>query len=180
MPRESKRDKILNAAADIVLNHGTEALTLDAVANLAEVSKGGLLYHFSTKEALITGLVQRMDRNQRQKVEDTTLSDKTQIGKWSRSYIQTMYNQSLENKRLTAGMLAAQAFDPQLLKPLQETHQNFQNLIQNDGIDEVQAMILKLAIDGLWLSETFGLGNIDVDLKKRVMTTLLQQSKKKK
>ncbi|ARI77403.1 TetR/AcrR family transcriptional regulator [Halobacillus mangrovi] len=178
MPRESKRDKILNAAAKIVLTQGTESLTLDAVAELAEVSKGGLLYHFSTKEALITGLVQRMDRSHKQNVEDATLSDKKKTGKWIRAYINTTFKQSDESKEISAGLLAAQAFDPKLLKPIQETQKNFQNHIHNDGLDEVQAEILKLAADGLWLSEVFGLRSMNQELKKRVYNSLIKQSTK--
>jgi AcrR family transcriptional regulator len=35
-------------------------MTLEAVAREADVSKGGLLYHFPSKEALISGMVRRL------------------------------------------------------------------------------------------------------------------------
>ena len=38
---------------------GVAKLTLEAVAKEAGVSKGGLLYHFSNKEALIEGMIVR-------------------------------------------------------------------------------------------------------------------------
>ena len=34
--------------------------TLDAVAAAAQVSKGGLLYHFASKDALAAGLLERL------------------------------------------------------------------------------------------------------------------------
>ena len=53
------RQKILAAASQIVQCKGVAKLTLEAVAKEAGVSKGGLLYHFSNKEALIEGMIVR-------------------------------------------------------------------------------------------------------------------------
>ena len=55
-----KKDALLDAAEALLWEQGTQALTLTAVADRAGVSKGGLLYHFPTKEALIRGLVARL------------------------------------------------------------------------------------------------------------------------
>ena len=44
------RDTILSAAANLVLRKGASRMTLEAVAREAGVSKGGLLYHFPSKE----------------------------------------------------------------------------------------------------------------------------------
>ena len=52
------RQKILTAASQIVQCKGLQ-LTLEAVAKEAGLSKGGLLYHFSNKEALIEGMIVR-------------------------------------------------------------------------------------------------------------------------
>ena len=53
------RQKILTAASQIVQCKGVAKLTLEAVAKEAGLSKGGLLYHFSNKEALIEGMIVR-------------------------------------------------------------------------------------------------------------------------
>ena len=58
MARKSKRIEIIEAASQIVFEHGVDALTLDAVSKAAGVSKGGLLYHFKSKEGLVEALVQ--------------------------------------------------------------------------------------------------------------------------
>src|SRR3954454_19308802 len=54
------RTRILDAAEAIVREKGVAGLTLDAAAREAGVSKGGLLYHFSSKESLLTGLLARL------------------------------------------------------------------------------------------------------------------------
>ena len=45
MARKSKKQYILESAANIVNRQGTDYLTLDAVAKEAGISKGGLFYH---------------------------------------------------------------------------------------------------------------------------------------
>lgn len=54
------RDRLLDAYETLLIEQGPGAATLDAVAAGAEVSKGGLLYHFSSKEALVAGLLDRL------------------------------------------------------------------------------------------------------------------------
>ena len=54
------QEKILDAAAELVAEIGAGRLTLEAVAERAGLSKGGLLYNFPTKEALLQGMIQRM------------------------------------------------------------------------------------------------------------------------
>lgn len=60
MPRPSAREQVLDAYEDILIEHGADAVTLEVVAAKANVSKGGLLYHFASKEALRDGLIERL------------------------------------------------------------------------------------------------------------------------
>lgn len=60
MARPSSRDRILDALVTVVLRDGSTAATLDAVSAEAEVSKGGLLYHFPSRDALFAGLHERL------------------------------------------------------------------------------------------------------------------------
>ena len=59
MARPSRRAELLDAAIAVIRRDGARALTLDAVAAEAGVSKGGVLYHFASKRALIDGLLER-------------------------------------------------------------------------------------------------------------------------
>lgn len=63
MPRKPvARDAVLDAFVSLLIEVGERAATLDAVAKRAGVSKGGLLYHFPSKEMLIEALLERMER----------------------------------------------------------------------------------------------------------------------
>ncbi|MDO9379870.1 MAG: TetR/AcrR family transcriptional regulator [Nocardioidaceae bacterium] len=56
----STRDRLLDAFETLLKDGGSRAATLDAVASAAEVSKGGLLYHFPSKDDLVAGMLARI------------------------------------------------------------------------------------------------------------------------
>jgi AcrR family transcriptional regulator len=58
-PARTARDRILDAFEDLLAEHSERAATLEAVAARAGVSKGGLLYHFASKDALVDGVLER-------------------------------------------------------------------------------------------------------------------------
>ena len=60
-PPPAARDKVLDAFERLLIEHGERETTLDAVARAAGVSKGGLIYHFGSREALIEGLLGRLE-----------------------------------------------------------------------------------------------------------------------
>ncbi|MDO8149017.1 MULTISPECIES: TetR/AcrR family transcriptional regulator [unclassified Isoptericola] len=59
-PPPAARAKVLEAFTDLLVTSGERSATLDAVADHAGVSKGGLLYHFGSKDALVDGLVEQL------------------------------------------------------------------------------------------------------------------------
>jgi AcrR family transcriptional regulator len=54
--RQSNRTKILEAAVDIVQREGITSVTLESVAAEAGLTKGGLMYHFPTRDALVLAI----------------------------------------------------------------------------------------------------------------------------
>src|SRR3954451_5890455 len=58
MPRAPTRNRLLDAAGAVVHRDGAQALTLEAVAAEAGVSKGGLLYHFKAKRDLLDAMLE--------------------------------------------------------------------------------------------------------------------------
>src|SRR6266545_2183446 len=58
-PRGPARDQLLDAAQRLLLERGYEAAALDEVCATAQVTKGGLFYHFGSKEQLAAAAVER-------------------------------------------------------------------------------------------------------------------------
>ena len=176
MAKQSKRIALLEAAISIITEKGSDYLTLDAVAERAHVSKGGLLYHFKNKDALIQGLVEYANDKYHQNILYHYNKDEVETGRWTRAFINATKENRDENSSVTSSMLAAQGINPQLLEPLQESYQEWQQNIKNDGIESIDATIIRLAIDGLWLSEVFGLDALDESTRNQVMARLLEYS----
>jgi len=55
------RESVLDAFESLLVDDGERAATMDATAHAAGVSKGGLLYHFASKDALERGLLDRLE-----------------------------------------------------------------------------------------------------------------------
>jgi AcrR family transcriptional regulator len=71
----SARDALLTAYQELLRAEGQSATTLEAVAARAGVSKGGLLYHFRSKEALAEALIDRLDELVREDLEAMRTAD---------------------------------------------------------------------------------------------------------
>lgn len=55
----ARETQILDAATDLLIRYGYDKMTMDDLAEAAQVSKGALYLHFSSKQALIDALIQR-------------------------------------------------------------------------------------------------------------------------
>jgi AcrR family transcriptional regulator len=56
--RRNVREMIIQAATELVKETGLASFTMDVVVERAYVSKGGLLYHFPSKDELINGMIE--------------------------------------------------------------------------------------------------------------------------
>ncbi|WP_096435881.1 TetR/AcrR family transcriptional regulator [Alteribacter populi] len=174
MGRVSRKVEILHAASKIVSERGIFNLTLEAVAEEAGISKGGLLYHYPSKEALVKGMVTHLADNYREKIATNAENATEDKGKWSRAYLDVTFNQTYQTKSMNSGLLAAKAVNTELLEPIRELYADWQHEIENDGIDPVKATIIRLATDGIWLSELFDVYHIEEDKKEQVYKRLME------
>lgn len=169
----SKRNKILKAASDVVITQGVARLTLEAVAKEAGVSKGGLLYHFPNKEALIKGMVDELTDTYFKSIKENVLVDNRDIGKWSKAYVKTTFDELEDGLEMSSALLGAIFTNPELLEKLKSFFADMQERIENDRVDPVRAIVVRLAADGLWFAEIFGLAPLDKTLKERVYRELI-------
>lgn len=59
MKRKERAERILDAAADLLLQHGYKRITIEDVAKKAEVGKGTIYLHWKTRDALFGTLMLR-------------------------------------------------------------------------------------------------------------------------
>jgi AcrR family transcriptional regulator len=148
------RDRILDAALAVIGEAGACRMTLDAVAARAEVSKGGLLYHFPDKEALLRGLLDRhLDRRQAwfgraQQEHGTATADVV--------HARVDVVRMPEMAPAALPMLGILALEPKLLARPQAENAHYLERLRQDPARFVQAVILSLATTGLIMSEAMG------------------------
>ncbi|HEV7961714.1 MAG TPA: TetR/AcrR family transcriptional regulator [Actinoplanes sp.] len=167
------RSRLLDAATDVLLRDGARSLTLDAVAKQAQVSKGGLLYHFPTKQALVAGMVDRLVGH-----FDAALAEAgDEPGAATRTYLTSTVEQrptaaGAAADRATAALFAASIVEAAALAPLREIYRAWQRRLENDGIDPAVATAVRLAVDGWWLSRLVDLAPPENGLHERVYVLL--------
>lgn len=171
--RKSSREKILDAAAELVSEIGAGRLTLDAVAERAGLSKGGLLYNFPTKDALLQGMIQRM-------IDEVAAEREALRGQMTpgpnleaRLCVAALLKMCCGPMRETAsGMLAATAENPRLLDPLRVViKQNLETFKRSS--DDLDAVLLGwLAVEGLSSFEMHGISPFSAEDRARVVAAI--------
>jgi AcrR family transcriptional regulator len=167
------RELIISAAANVVLKQGASRMTLEAVAKEAGVSKGGLLYHFPSKDALIESMIEHMIEGLTERIRKAYEQDDygTNQGRWLRAL--TRANFQSEDLDLSAGLTAAVLLQPDLLEANRRAYEARQTLIEQDGVDIVWANIIRLVGDGIWFSEMLGFAPPGESLKTQILERLL-------
>jgi AcrR family transcriptional regulator len=153
-------------------------LTLEAVAREAGISKGGLLYHFPSKSALITAIVERLgqrcDNEQLKAIE----SDPCEVGRFTRAYLTARAEPpDPKDEPIHSALIAAAGTDPQFLAPMLERFKLWQQRLESDGIDPAAAMIVRLAIDGFCLGTLLGIPVPTGELRRKVLDRLLEMTR---
>lgn len=174
--RSETRDRLVQCAIAILVKQGNEALTLDAIAQAAEVSKGGLLYHFPNKEALITGVIQHLIDDFNAAIEAELAKEKgDEPGKWLRAYVRATFNSSQLPLALGSSLFAAVSISlsPETINQLNAQMSEWQANIRTCGLDPVQANIVYLAAEGLWATEMFEINAPNQALRKQILKRLL-------
>src|SRR5688572_22621547 len=90
MPSAAARDtrsQLLDAAEAVVAREGVRNLTLDAVAARSGISKGGLLYHFHSKEDLAAAMIERSMAWFDGALIEAGADDPDSKGRFTRAYI---------------------------------------------------------------------------------------------
>ncbi|MBK8137442.1 MAG: TetR/AcrR family transcriptional regulator [Chloroflexi bacterium] len=171
----SKRDSILYAAGQVVISEGAGQLTLDSVAEKAGVSKGGLLYHFPTKDALISELLSAYLGAFDAQIGDYIAGDtESKAGRFLRAYVRTSFTDTRPDPGLAAAALAAITARPELLQKVRDKYAEWQSRALSDEIPIETALTVMLATDGIWCAELLGIEPLKSDQRALLQTALLR------
>ncbi|WP_208982605.1 TetR/AcrR family transcriptional regulator [Pannonibacter phragmitetus] len=150
--REATRERLIDAAVELVYAESARKLSLEAVAERAGVSKGGLLYHFKSKSELLRAMVERhmamVSKSVSEAFEETLRDNKPNA--LMRAYLIAVARDVCPLSEPPAGMLAAIAEEPELLAPVKAHHVSLVREIRATCETPELAEIAFLAIEGVW------------------------------
>ena len=167
--KQNSREKILDAVKAVARDSGFGNLSLDAIAARAGVSKGGLLYNFPTKAALMRALV-----------EDFIADFETELdqhahggpGELVSAYVRLFSAKYDETESEGVGLLAAIAEDPDFLKPIKAFHRRLLDRLKADAEDNTAMLIVYLVLEGLQSMKLLDMRVLTDDETATVMTAL--------
>ncbi|MGB3388942.1 MAG: TetR/AcrR family transcriptional regulator [Pseudaminobacter sp.] len=168
----SSRDRILRAAGQVAREVGPGHLSLDAVAQRAGVSKGGLLYNFPSKAKLLEALVE-------QHLADigAALSEKEKLHQQNglcAAYLEVFNTELQQSQPPPSGMLAAMAENPDFLAPVRRFNRDLLDRMKAGAQDEGAVLVFFLALEGMRASRLFGVDVLSPEEHEATMAALTE------
>ena len=153
---------------------GAAHLSLDVVALKAGVSKGGLMYNFPTKKALLSAMITRLVQqfyDDRQKKQKTLAKGPSAILK---AGILAQLDPNEKRDHMGLSILAVAANDPDILDVFRQAHKGHMKELAQSGIKFERAAILSLAADGLMLNELLRISAFSAQQKNKIKEEMIR------
>lgn len=173
--RESKREAALEAAKRVVQRDGVTALSYESVATEAQLTKGGLLYHFPSREELLLALHEYVagawENSMRREIgegEPAGLDEQSKTAAYVRA------SQNPDRAELLLTLEAA--------TQNQEAHKIWSGIYERwaaplpaapDDAAAIRCFIARLAADGLWLYESINEQRIDPQVREQLVEEII-------
>ncbi|WP_341998788.1 TetR/AcrR family transcriptional regulator [Microbacterium sp. LWH7-1.2] len=151
------REKVLDAFEQILIEEGERAATMDATAKAAGVSKGGLLYHFGTKEALEVAIIDRLRAVVAEDVAAMSAAPEGPIAYFLRS--SAMENDPIDRAILAASRLA-QGGNTAAADALRGIRDEWADVLRPHTKDATALDLVMLVSDGLYFNNALSGGSI--------------------
>ncbi|HWI29978.1 MAG TPA: TetR/AcrR family transcriptional regulator [Microbacterium sp.] len=151
------RESVLDAFEAILIDDGERSATLDATARAAGVSKGGLLYHFGSKEALEAGLIERLGRLVDVDIEAITTAPEGPVAYFLRS--SAMQNDPLDRALIATSRLA-QGGNAAASATVREVRLRWEDALRPHTKDATALDLVMLVSDGLYFNNALEGGSV--------------------
>ncbi len=152
MPRPPlARERVLDAFESIVIADGERSATLEATARAAGVSKGGLLYHFRSKDDLVAGLLHRLEALNDADLERMASAEEGPVAYYVRTSV--MEDDALDRALIAASRLAQGGSLP-AADALRRTRRRWEDAIRPHVRDSASVDLVMLLSDGLYFNNS--------------------------
>ncbi len=154
-PPTIDRDEVLDLAEDILLKGGTGALTIDALAKAAGVSKGGIQSRFGTKNDLIASLMRRCEEEYEAEIR-TIIGEAPTPVEAVRGHIRMTQNADTKSEARAASMMAALIEEREHLMTANCWYQSRFGRLDTRTSEGRRARLAFYAVEGAFILRTFG------------------------
>lgn len=167
--RPSNRSKILEAAIRVIDREGVTAVTFESVSSEAGITRGGMLYHFPSRDALINAIHRHLAANWEASMEaiagkpaaDLTAQERHMA--YARACAQSATRAELQ-------FMLESATDQALAEPWEALLERWAPPVPTTTHEEaaLDDFIARLAADGLWVYESLSSTPLDKNLKATI------------
>ncbi len=183
MKGSETRARIFQAAMQLAARDGLMTLTLENVAEESGLSKGGVMHHFPSKDALLSGVIMHFTDQVEREMTRLVAEDPNPTYRWVRAMLRMMTSrdgdsasdlpsrQTLEQFMLS--VLAATIHNPEVVKPVQAIGQRLRGRLTSVPEEGIEQLMMWLVMDGLFLWQFVGLVSSDDPLIDQVHANLL-------
>lgn len=173
----NSREDILDAAQRVAVEKGAAKVSLDSVAREAGLTKGGVLYNFPSKEALITGMLERLMDSYRPIVDSHQELFAGQPNPTLQSTVKVIREHNKADRNISMAIMAAAAQNLALLQPIREEITLRFNQLCSETDNPDMAALLWAASEGLMLMDMMKMLPFDEARKESLLDCLAERAK---
>lgn len=168
------RERLIEAALVVLREQGMQHLTLDTVAKQAGVSKGGLLHHFPSKDALIQALALYLYDSFEACVQRHYDAHAIVPGRWLRAYIRATFEPFDVPFEALFGLFVYGRDSIDLQSVMHADHARWQARLLDDGVTPVTATVIRMVCDSYWSERVTNLPqNVPAETLQAYLLSLL-------
>ena len=167
--KEIDRDRILDAAETVILRSGGRNFTLDAVAERAGISKGGLVYSFATKDELVYAALEREIARFQEAMGRRLGGGPIGPVELVLAHIEEALEEDDASTQMAAFLITALVHAPDMLEPVRRYYRALLDPLRSecDEVHEVRHALL--AVEGIFLLRGLGFVEVSADELKSVL-----------
>ncbi len=154
--KEIDRDRILDAAEQVILDSGGRIFTLDAVAERAGISKGGLVYNFATKDGLVRAALEREVTRFQEAVRQRLGGRPVRPFELVLAHIEEALDEDDAATRKAAFLLTALVHAPDMMEPARRYYRALLDPLLSKAGAAQDVRHALLAVEGIFLLRGLG------------------------